>query len=62
MPGNFVFFSPWELLEYGRSVYADDSKYKTWHEQAIKAKKQKKWKRRIFTYIHQDNYQYQVEN
>lgn len=51
-----------EALEYGHPEYANHPKYKSWHEQAMKVKKRKQWKRRLFTYIHQDNYQYQAQN
>ncbi|XP_047500019.1 Meckel syndrome type 1 protein-like [Penaeus chinensis] len=52
--------SPFEIVEYGRPIYAEDSQHKSYHEQAVKLKKRKQWKRRIFTYTHQDNYQSQI--
>ncbi|XP_042224916.1 Meckel syndrome type 1 protein homolog isoform X2 [Homarus americanus] len=54
--------SPCETVEYGRPIYANDQKYKTRHEQAIKLKKLKQWKRRIFTYIQQDNFHWQNQD
>lgn len=45
-----------EAVEYRRSVYANDPKYKARHKQALKRKKHQ----RIFTYVHEDNYQLQV--
>ncbi|KAK7074295.1 hypothetical protein SK128_007710 [Halocaridina rubra] len=49
-----------EIIEYSRQVYADNPKYKDWHEQAVKQKKRKNWRKRIFTYIHEDDYQSRV--
>ncbi|KAK3868937.1 hypothetical protein Pcinc_025715 [Petrolisthes cinctipes] len=54
--------SPCEIVEFSRPVYADNPKYKTLHEQAIKHKRRKKRKHRIFTYQHEDHYQYQNES
>ncbi|XP_066979785.1 tectonic-like complex member MKS1 [Macrobrachium rosenbergii] len=49
-----------EVHEYSRSIYANNSKYKDWHAQANKLKKKKAWKKRIFTYIHEDDYQSRI--
>ncbi|XP_068243418.1 tectonic-like complex member MKS1 [Palaemon carinicauda] len=49
-----------EVQEYSRSFYANNSKYKDWHAQANKLKKKKAWKKRIFTYIHEDDYQSRI--
>ncbi|XP_050728569.1 tectonic-like complex member MKS1 [Eriocheir sinensis] len=46
-----------EAVEYRRSVYANDPKCKARHKQALKRKKQQ----RIFTYVHEDNYQIQEQ-
>uniref|UniRef100_A0A0P4WBZ7 Meckel syndrome type 1 protein n=1 Tax=Scylla olivacea TaxID=85551 RepID=A0A0P4WBZ7_SCYOL len=47
-----------EALEYRRSIYANDPKYRTRHKQAIKRRKYQ----RIFTYVHEDNYQLQEQH
>ncbi|XP_069171903.1 tectonic-like complex member MKS1 isoform X2 [Procambarus clarkii] len=54
--------SAFETVEYSRTLYANDKKYKMLYEQAMKLKKKKQGKQRIFTYIHQNKFHYQVQD
>ncbi|MPC27743.1 Meckel syndrome type 1 [Portunus trituberculatus] len=45
-------------MEYRRSIYANDPKYRARHKQATKRRKHQ----RIFTYVHKDNYQLQEQH